>query len=176
MLRGLRRLCEEEKIFGLKNTDIFFGMLNCIARNSVHLGDMNIKGRKSVYMLFANTFLNEYIKSSSTTIKIYEGMIKRKTYDEPEGRFINIKNSKIVNNKKSFRNLFSESRHDKIRVLEILELEKYIINPYGTLCQILVEGSNLIKIKYADKILEFEEYKRLIKLLKKYKKQTIVYK
>lgn len=73
MLRGLRRLYEEEKIFGLKNTDIFFGMLNCIAHNSVYLGDMNIKGRKSVCMLFANTFLNEYIKSSSTTIKILDG-------------------------------------------------------------------------------------------------------
>lgn len=73
MLRGLRRLYEEEKIFGLKNTNIFFGMLNCIAHNSVYLGDMNIKGRKTVCMLFANTFLNEYIKSSTTTIKILDG-------------------------------------------------------------------------------------------------------
>ena len=73
MLRGLRRLYEEEKIFGLKNTNIFFGMLNCMAHNSVYLGDMNIKGRKTVCMLFANTFLNEYIKSSTTTIKILDG-------------------------------------------------------------------------------------------------------
>lgn len=107
------------------------------------------------------------------TIKMCEGMIKRKTYDELEGRFINIKdikNNRTINNKKSFSNLFSESKHNKIRVLEILELEKYIINPYGTLCWILVEDSNPIKIKYTDKILELEEYKRLIKLLKKYKK------
>lgn len=57
MLRGLRRLYEEEKIFGLKNT-IFFGMLNCIAHNSVYLGDMNIKGRKKPYVCYLLTHLN----------------------------------------------------------------------------------------------------------------------
>lgn len=73
LIKNIRRLYNEKKMFGLNDVDLLFGVLNSIANNSFYLGDIVIKGRKQIHMLFANTFLHDYIKSTNSTIKILDG-------------------------------------------------------------------------------------------------------
>jgi len=73
LIRNLRRMYNEEKIFGLQDTDLLFGVLNSISSNSFYLGDIMMKGKKQVHILFANTFLNDYINSTNSIIKILDG-------------------------------------------------------------------------------------------------------
>ena len=103
LMRNLRRLYNEEKIFGLKDIDLLFGVLNSMSNNKFYLGDINMKGKKQVHILFANTFLKDYIDSTNSIIKILDGTADniKPLYD-----WLNIKVKKEYKcNEKNYPNL-----------------------------------------------------------------------
>lgn len=77
MLNNIRRLYDNEKIYGIAHIEILFNILNCMANDTIYLGDMYFKTKhKKIFMLFANTFLKDFVKMSNATIKILDGTAK----------------------------------------------------------------------------------------------------
>ena len=65
MLNNIRRLYDNEKIYGIAHIEILFNILNCMANDTIYLGDMYFKTKhKKIFMLFANTFLKDSVKIS----------------------------------------------------------------------------------------------------------------
>jgi len=73
LMKNLRRLYDKGNLIGIKDVDLLFGILNSLSNNSLFLGDIFMKGKKQVHILFANTFLHDYLNSTNSSIKILDG-------------------------------------------------------------------------------------------------------